>query len=278
MCVRECKKFQSHRSWFTSLTCVTFCLGFAIQDRLFYRVSPKTFSFRFIEEKKKKLLINDMTFHLCASHSIFSLGYRRILVPERSDILGNPKASTRVLGKSGRWGSIEDAGWRPNSQSLAAAQHPVTTSSRPDAAGTVGSGPEGMVVMCPVHSVPPHGCWDKVAGLGPKSIWSLTAVAITPLGFSYCLELMNYWLANYLLHCYFSKGFINGSRCVAATIQGHYRGPWWWEWTSFSYFFLFSSHPPFHLSGTSYPSLLPFYPLYLHTFTERYVTDFTYLQ
>lgn len=46
-------------------------------------------------------------------------------------------------------------------------------------------------------------------------------MAITPLGSNYCLELMNYWLANYLLDWHFSKGFINGSRCAAATIQGH---------------------------------------------------------
>lgn len=32
-----------------------------------------------------------MTFHLCGSHSIFSLGYRRILVPERTDVLGTLK-------------------------------------------------------------------------------------------------------------------------------------------------------------------------------------------
>lgn len=56
---------------------------------------------------------------------------------------------------------------------------------------------------------------------GPPSIWSLTAVAITPLGSNYCLELMTYWLANYLLDWHFSKGFINGSRCAAATVQGH---------------------------------------------------------
>ena len=34
---RACEKIQSHRSWFTSLTCVTLCLGFPIWDSLFYR-------------------------------------------------------------------------------------------------------------------------------------------------------------------------------------------------------------------------------------------------
>lgn len=63
---------------------------------------------------------------------------------------------------------------------------------------------------------------------GPPSIWSLTAVAITPLGSNYCLELMNYWLANYLLDGHFSKGFANGSRCAAATIQGHGSEAAWW--------------------------------------------------
>jgi hypothetical protein len=39
----------------------------------------------------------------------------------------------------------------------------------------------------------------------PQSIWCLTAVAITPLGLNYCLELMNYWLVKHLLEWYFSK-------------------------------------------------------------------------
>lgn len=45
-----------------------------------------------------------------------------------------------------------------------------------------------------------------------QSIWSLTAVAITPFGFNYCGELMNYWLAKHLLDWHFSKEFVNGSR------------------------------------------------------------------
>lgn len=45
-----------------------------------------------------------------------------------------------------------------------------------------------------------------------QSIWSLTAVAITPFGFNCCIGLMNYWLAKHLLDWHFSKEFTNGSR------------------------------------------------------------------
>lgn len=48
---------------------------------------------------------------------------------------------------------------------------------------------------------------------GPQSIWSLTAVPITPFSFPCRIKLMNYWLAKHLLAWHFSKVFINGSRC-----------------------------------------------------------------
>lgn len=56
----------------------------------------------------------------------------------------------------------------------------------------------------------------------PQSIWSLTAVPITPFGFSCYEKVMNFWLTKHLLDWHFSKEFINGSRCECSSlIQDH---------------------------------------------------------
>lgn len=88
-------------------------------------------------------------------------------------------------------------------------------SSKPDAA--VGSRPGWMVVICPVPSVPSHGLWDNVAGLGSQSIWSLTAVAV-PLWFWLLCTAHELMAGETFIRLAFLKEFINSSRCECGSM------------------------------------------------------------
>lgn len=158
-----------------------------------------------------------MTFHLCGSDSIFSVRYRR---SRKNGCFENPNVSVRALRESGTWGSIECA-WveahlsqlgcspAPNSNHLPSQMQLYRWKLARVDGGDVPSSQRSSIWML-----------GQSGRTGPQSIWSLTAVAITPLGFNYCLELMNCWLARNLLDWHFSKGFKNAARCAAATTQG----------------------------------------------------------
>lgn len=206
-----------------------------------------------------------MTFHPCGFHSISPVEHRKMPVFRGSQSAGELEACMEVWGETSSWGWTPCAGWRASPRSLAA----------PWGHGAASSSPlPGQVQLVPLEAGQSERWWHAqfIAFLrrdtgtawrtGPQSIWSLTAVVITPFRFNYCIKLMNYWLVVHLLGWLFSKECRNGSRGECRVVaRGHCRATvLWQQWP-----------PPlsprsFSLaSGISSLSLSPlFYPLFGH--------------
>lgn len=163
-------------------------------------VSPKTFSFRFMEEEKK-LLINDMTFHLRGFLSPFSVDHRRGGggVRLQEDSVGSTELTWRFWGRQ-----AAEVGPRV----LPGGPHLTALQPRGHGAASTASLRPSCSWCCWQQARRAWSCAQFTAFLHTDwapSIWSLTAVAITPFGSNYCLELVNYWLAMRLLDWLFSK-------------------------------------------------------------------------